>query len=79
MSTLFNNKPTHASAMKLFSKAHEELKAAHAHNQAEKADLTEKMSTVVKEETAISKSLTFFENLFGVTTPEASQETSNDA
>ena len=79
MSKVFGGKPTHASAMKLFTKAHEELQAAHAHNQAEKADLTDKLATVVKEETAISKSLTFFENLFGTATPEASQEVQADA
>lgn len=79
MSKLLGGKPTHASAMKLFSKAHEELQAAHAHNQAEKADLTDKLAVVVKEETAISKSLAFFDSLFGTTTPEASQENQADA
>lgn len=79
MSKIFASKPTHASAMKLFSKAHEELQAAHAHNQAEKADLAEKLADVVKEETAITKSLTFFNNLFGTTTPEVAQETKADA
>lgn len=77
MSKLLGSKPTHASAMKLFTKAKDELEAAQAHNQAEKADLTEKLNAVNQEEAAINKSLSFFNNLFGTST--ASQEAQTDA
>lgn len=79
MSVFSGKKPTHASAMRLFSQARTELEAAHAHNQAEKAELTQKMAVVVEEETAISKSLSFFESLFGTKSPETTQETSTNA
>lgn len=62
---MFNSKPTHASAMKLFTQAQKELEAAHEHNQAEKAELTQKLTVVEKEEAAITKSLSFFNTLFG--------------
>jgi len=62
---MFKPKPTHASAMKLFTEAKNELEAAQEINRAEKAELTEKMSAVEKEEAAINQSLSFFNTLFG--------------
>ena len=74
-----SGKPSHASAMKLFSKAHQELQAAQEVNAAEKADAEAKLALCNSEETKLQSALTFMDNLFGTSTAAASQEISTDA
>jgi len=74
-----SGKPSHASAMKLFTKAHQELQAAQEVNAAEKADAEAKLAICNSEETKLQTALNFMDNLFGTSTSTASQEVTTDA
>lgn len=79
MSKVFGSKPTHASAMKLFTKAHQELQAAQEINAAERADAEAKLAICNAEDAKLQNALSFMDNLFGTSTAAASQEVPTDA
>lgn len=58
-------KPTFASAMKIFSKAQEELAAASEVNKAELAEAEAKVAEAKTEQEKIDRAIGFFENLLG--------------
>lgn len=62
---MFSSKPTFASAMGMFSKAQEELKAAKAFNDSELADAEERLRAAVSEAGKIDNAMEIFDNLLG--------------
>lgn len=62
---MFTNKPTFSSAMKMFTKAQEELAAAKEVNEAELAEAEAHWTAVKEEQANISRVSKFFDNLLG--------------
>lgn len=60
---MFTNKPTFSSAMKMFTKAQEELAAAGEVNAAELAEAEAKVAAAQEEKANIDRVTTFFNNL----------------
>ncbi|AFC22084.1 hypothetical protein PQC34_gp026 [Cronobacter phage A24] len=60
-----SNKPTFSSAMKMFTKAQEELKAAGEVNAAELAEAEAAVAAAKEERDNINRVTSFFDNLLG--------------
>lgn len=65
MAKLFTSRPTFASAMGLFTKAQDELKAAQEINEAELLEAEEKVRACQSEGGKISNAMAIFDKLLG--------------